>query len=94
MKDRNAVQSPIKLVERKDYKMMNISRSILLASLMVTIWMGLSEAKDAVESTPIIGVEQPTYEFGEVSQGDIVKYDFRVFNRGSAPLEIKEVRPD
>lgn len=94
MKDLNAVRSLIMLVERKDCKIMNIPRLTLLASLMVTIWMGLSEAKDAVEPTPMIGVDQPTYEFGEVSQGDIVKHDFRVFNRGSAPLEIKEVRPD
>ncbi len=43
---------------------------------------------------PIIEVQTPTYDFAEVTQGEVVTHEFQVFNRGSAPLEIKGVKPD
>lgn len=45
------------------------------------------------EPVPVIEVEQPTYDFKQVSQGEVVKHDFRVFNRGEVSLEIKKVQP-
>jgi hypothetical protein len=45
------------------------------------------------EALPIIEVEMPTYDFGRALQGEVVKHDFRVFNRGSVLLEIKSVKP-
>ncbi|MBW1744455.1 MAG: DUF1573 domain-containing protein [Deltaproteobacteria bacterium] len=38
-------------------------------------------------------MENANYEFDQVTQGEVVKHDFRVFNRGEAPLEIKSVKP-
>jgi hypothetical protein len=45
------------------------------------------------QAVPVIEVETPIYEFPQVTQGEVVKHDFRVFNRGSAPLQIKGVKP-
>ena len=51
------------------------------------------EVPVADKEVPVIEVENANYEFGQVTQGEVVKYDFRVFNRGKAPLEIKSVKP-
>ena len=72
---------------------MRILKCILLALLIVTVWAGISLTKDGAESVPVIEVEQPTYDFKQVSQGEVVKHDFRVSNRGEASLEIKKVKP-
>ncbi len=34
------------------------------------------------------------HDFGEVSEGTEIKYDFVVENQGDAPLVIKNIRPD
>ena len=34
------------------------------------------------------------HDFGEVFEGQDIKYDFVVENRGDAPLVIKNIRPD
>jgi hypothetical protein len=41
----------------------------------------------------VIEVDVPTYDFHQVPEGQIVRHDFRVFNRGTASLEIKNVKP-
>ncbi|NVM21031.1 MAG: DUF1573 domain-containing protein [Desulfobacterales bacterium] len=73
--------------------MMRIFRAILLGFLVLLVCAGLTQAEKAKKAAPVIEVETPIYEFDQVSQGDVVKHDFRVFNRGSAPLEIKKVKP-
>ena len=73
--------------------MMRVFQSIVLGCLAVVVWVGFVQAAQEKEAVPIIEVEKPTYDFGQVSQGEIVKHDFRVFNRGSASLEIKNVKP-
>jgi hypothetical protein len=72
---------------------MRVLKSILLALLIVTISAGISLAKDGAEPAPVIEFEQTTYDFKQVPQGQVVKHDFRVFNRGEAPLEIRKVKP-
>jgi len=72
---------------------MRVSKSVLLALLIVTIWAGFSLAEEGPVTAPAIEFEQLIYEFKQVSQGEIVKHDFRVFNRGKMPLEIKKVKP-
>jgi hypothetical protein len=57
------------------------------------VWVGLSQAAGEKEAIPVIEVEEPTYNFHQVNQGDVVRHDFRVFNRGTAPLDIKNVKP-
>jgi hypothetical protein len=66
---------------------------VLLGCLVVLIWSGFSQSKEDTQAAPVMEVEMPTYDFDQVSEGDIVKHDFRVLNRGNAPLEIKDVKP-
>jgi len=66
---------------------------VLLVSLVVLIWSGFSQSKEEKLAAPVMAVEMPTYNFGEVNEGDIVKHDFRVLNGGTAALEIKNVNP-
>jgi hypothetical protein len=57
------------------------------------LWVGLTQAAGEKEAKPVIEVEKPTYDFHKVTEGDVVRHDFRVFNRGNAPLDIKNVKP-
>jgi hypothetical protein len=66
---------------------------VLLGFLVVLIWSGFSQSKEEKQTAPVMEVEMPIYDFDQVSEGDVVKHDFRVLNRGTAPLEIKNVRP-
>lgn len=72
---------------------MRILGSILWGCLVVMVWAGFTQAKEESGAAPVIEVEMPTYDFKQVSQGEVVKHDFRVFNRGEASLEIKKVKP-
>jgi hypothetical protein len=44
-------------------------------------------------AAPVISFDQPTYDFGSISQGKKVDHVFVIRNRGNAPLAIKSVRP-
>lgn len=54
---------------------------------------GAAAKKTEQAAAPKIELEKATYSFGKVSQGEVIKHDFRVFNRGKGELEIKEVKP-
>jgi hypothetical protein len=68
-------------------------KGILCSCLVLMVWVGLSQAAGEKEATPVIEVEESTYDFHQVTQGEVVRHDFRVFNRGTAPLDIKNVKP-
>ena len=72
---------------------MRICRAIFLVCLILMVWGASTQAENVKKAAPVIEVEMPTYDFDQVAQGETVKHDFRVFNRGSAPLEIKKVKP-
>jgi hypothetical protein len=72
---------------------MKVLKQILCHCLVLVVWVGLAQAAGEKEAVPVIEVEQPVYEFPQVTQGEVVKHDFRVFNRGNAPLQIKSVKP-
>ena len=86
---------------------MKVFRGMLCLCLVLVVWVGLIHAAGQDKKAPIIEKEVPvtdkkvpaievenaTYEFDQVTQGEVVKHDFRVFNRGEAPLEIKSVKP-
>jgi hypothetical protein len=80
--------------------MMKAMRGMLCLSLVLVVWVGLIQAAEqdkkapvVDKKVPVIAVDIATYEFDQVTQGETVKHDFRVFNRGEAPLEIKSVKP-
>jgi hypothetical protein len=55
---------------------------ILLACLMASnVW-----------AAPKLVVEQPTFDFGEVLQGQTVQHTFRFSNDGNEPLQIEKVK--
>jgi hypothetical protein len=65
---------------------------------VLVLWAGLTQSAQQETTAeqaavPMIEVETPTYDFHRALQGQAVKHDFRVFNRGTAPLEIKNVKP-
>ncbi len=69
----------------------------------LSVWIMLSAGSLSAGATPGAGeqgigpkAEFPklNYDFGEVFEGNDVKYDFSVENRGDAPLVIKNIRPD
>ena len=68
-------------------------KGILCLCIVLMFWVGLSQAAEENKATPVIEVEEPTHDFQQVTEGATIKHDFRVFNRGNAPLEIKNVRP-
>ena len=72
---------------------MRVTKQILCQCLVLLVWVGLAQATAENQAVPVIEVETPIYEFPQVTQGEVVKHDFRVFNRGSAPLQIKGVKP-
>jgi len=73
--------------------MMRMRGSILCGFLVLIVWAGYTQAEMEKEALPIIEIEMPTYDFGRALQGEVVRQDFRVFNRGTAPLDIKSVKP-
>jgi len=72
---------------------MRMLGSILCGFFVLIVWAGYTQAGVEKEALPIIEVEMPTYDFGRAPRGEVVKHDFRVFNRGTAPLDIKSVNP-
>ena len=72
---------------------MKLLSKIPYVCLILMVWVGLTQAKGEKAATPVIEVEGATYDFAQVTEGDILKHDFRVLNRGNAPLQIKSVKP-
>jgi len=72
---------------------MQVIKRILCQCLILVVWVGPTQAAGEGEAVPVIEVEEPTYDFHQVTQGDVVKHDFRVLNRGKAPLQIESVKP-
>ena len=44
----------------------------------------------STQSSPVASVDQPTYDFGEVYEGEHISHTFRVQNTGSVPLELRD----
>lgn len=71
---------------------MRCFKGILCLCLVLMVWVGLALA-GGEKTTPVIQVEEPTYDFHQVTQGEVVSHNFRVFNRGNRPLDINKVKP-
>jgi len=75
-------------------------RTVCWTCCLVLFWVCLVYAgRETVEKkgeqapVPVMVIEEPTFDFGQVTQGEVIKHDFRVLNKGKAPLEIKRVKP-
>ena len=72
---------------------MRVLGAMVCACLVLIVGVGYTLALEEEVNAPVIEVEEPTYDFAQVPQGEVVKHEFRVFNRGNAPLEISNVKP-
>ena len=72
---------------------MRVIKAILCQCVVLMVLVALTHAAGEKEAIPVIEVERPTYDFQQINQGEVIKHDFRVFNRGNAPLQIKNVKP-
>jgi len=43
--------------------------------------------------TPRLVVKGGLFDAGEIDEGNVIKHSFTVYNRGNAPLNIRNVRP-
>ncbi len=67
---------------------------VLLGCMVLLIFTTLTQAGEKNDAVPVIEVRNPIYDFGEVPKGEVIKHDYSVFNKGTAPLEIKRVKTD
>jgi hypothetical protein len=68
-------------------------KCLLVTGLSSILIPGPGLAGDLPKAVPIIEIEQPIHEFIQTKKEDVVQHDFRVFNRGHAPLQIRDVKP-
>ena len=72
---------------------MKVLTKTLLPWLCMMAWVVLTPAAAEQQTAPVIEIEKRTHDFLQVTEGEVVKHGFQVFNRGNAPLEIKKVKP-
>lgn len=53
---------------------------------------GPAPGTTAVAQGPVIACDQPTWEFGAVAEGEVVRHTFAIRNTGGAPLKIESAR--
>ena len=57
-------------------------------------WWGATAAEASERGgRPVLEVEEPSYGFGTVAQGTVVRHDFRILNRGDAVLKVLDLVP-
>ena len=69
-----------------------VKTSSLLSMFLALCIYGF--AQDQATGAPKIVLDMLVYDFNEVKQGQVVRYDFIVHNQGDAVLEIRSVKPD
>ncbi len=82
---------------------MRLFRLLFLTCLFLVVYasqVGAEEKNSAKKNAavgkqggPVVEVKAPSFNFGTVSRGEVVKHDFQVFNKGDVPLEIEKVKP-
>ena len=62
--------------------------------VVLMLWAGWVQGEEKKDVAPRMEVETPMYEFTQVVQGEVLRHDFRVFNKGNAELTLEKVSPD
>ncbi|MDO9527637.1 MAG: hypothetical protein Q7J27_00585 [Syntrophales bacterium] len=69
-------------------------RACLIVSLLfVYLFFGAVTALAQSTVGPMMVMEEKSFDFKEVKEGDVLKHAFRVLNKGDQNLEIKKVQP-
>ena len=69
---------------------MQIATKIII-SLLCFICFSQLKAQESKDSFPILHIENPSYNFGDIEQGKIVEHSFNIKNNGNLPLIISNV---
>lgn len=75
---------------------MTVLKKLLWVWLILMVLAGFTQAaeeKEEKKAVPVIHIEEPVHDFKQVSQGEVVKHDFRILNQGNGTLQIKSVKP-
>jgi hypothetical protein len=68
--------------------------AILVAAMVLLPVANSSPAGEADNGTPIINIQEPTYDWGEVPKGEVVTHAYTVLNQGTGPLKITRIQSD
>jgi hypothetical protein len=70
--------------------------SFLMMFLLMSVLVFAQEAKPQAPAEkvdgPVLTLEKTTYDFGDITQGDVVEHDFKFTNTGNQPLIITNVQ--
>lgn len=75
-------------------KMLKMFARLFSVFVVLMLWAGWVQGEEKKDVAPLMEVETPMYEFAQVVQGEVLRHDFRVFNRGNAELTLEKVSPD
>lgn len=66
----------------------------ILAILLLTVSAVFAQEKPQAPKTdgPVITLEETTYDFGTITQGDVVEHIFKFTNTGNQPLIITNIQ--
>lgn len=71
-----------------------MKRLFTLASFIVVFFFSLFSFSQAqTPSGPSMVLPEKLFDFNQVEEGKVVEHAFKVLNKGSQPLEIKNVNP-
>jgi len=66
----------------------------LILFFIILFWYGSYHAKTGTSAAPHIYIPKEYYEFSPVIEGEEVRHDFVLLNRGTSELDLREVKPD
>ncbi len=67
---------------------------LILASIaLLGLCVAAEKALGQTQGVPKLLIEHLSYDFKEVKEGQVLERSFVLQNRGTAPLQIKKVRP-
>jgi len=71
-----------------------MKRLFTMASFIVVFFFSLFSFSPAqTPSGPSMVLPEKSFDFDQVEEGKVVEHAFKVLNKGSQPLEIKNVNP-
>ncbi|MGD0819590.1 MAG: DUF1573 domain-containing protein [Desulfomonilia bacterium] len=66
----------------------------LILFFIILFWYGSYHAKTGTSASPHIYIPGEYYEFSPVIEGEEVRHDFVVLNKGTSELDLRDVKPD
>jgi len=67
-------------------------KKLLILCFVLGLFQTAYAQEEMVKEGPIISFSEKLYDFGVITQGDVVEYTFKFENTGTAPLKIVSAR--